>query len=171
MLPGRLGMTHLPGKRGASVRYPGHVYRRDTADDLRILKDRDVRLLVLLVEDRELQRWGDPRISQLAADAGLELTRYPIRDGAAASSVVQMDEMLARIGSARASGDVVIACMGGVGRTGMVAACALVQAGMAADEAILRVRQVRHPTAVETAAQEAFVRGYAVSPRALPRDG
>ena len=28
-LPGRLGMTILPGKRGRSFRYPGRVYRRD----------------------------------------------------------------------------------------------------------------------------------------------
>jgi protein-tyrosine phosphatase len=51
--------------------------------------------------------------------------------------------------------------MGGVGRTGMVAACALVRAGLDADAAISLVRKVRHPTAVETAGQEAFVRRYA----------
>ena len=28
---GRLGMTILPGKHGASTRYPGLVYRRDLA--------------------------------------------------------------------------------------------------------------------------------------------
>ncbi len=28
-LPGRLGLTILPGKRGKSIRYPGLVYRRD----------------------------------------------------------------------------------------------------------------------------------------------
>jgi protein-tyrosine phosphatase len=51
--------------------------------------------------------------------------------------------------------------MGGVGRTGTVAACALVAAGWTPDEAITQVRQVRHPTAVETAAQVGFVRDYA----------
>ena len=50
--------------------------------------------------------------------------------------------------------------MGGVGRTGMVAACALVSGGRAAADAIARVRAVRHPTAVETAEQVAFVRAY-----------
>ena len=31
---GRLGMTVLPGKHGASTRYPGRVYRRDLERDL-----------------------------------------------------------------------------------------------------------------------------------------
>jgi protein-tyrosine phosphatase len=118
-------------------------------------------LLVLLVEDRELRRWGDPRIADLAARAGLDLARFPIPDGHAASSAAQMDDIQQLIDGARARGDVAVACMGGVGRTGMVAACALVRAGQPAERAIRRVRAIRHPTAVETAEQERFVRDYA----------
>jgi protein-tyrosine phosphatase len=58
-------------------------------------------------------------------------------------------------------GDVAVACMGGVGRTGMVVACALVRAGRTPAESVARVRSLRHPTAVETAAQERFVERYA----------
>jgi protein-tyrosine phosphatase len=50
--------------------------------------------------------------------------------------------------------------MGGVGRTGTVAACALVAAGWDAGAAIDRIRELRHPTAVETVAQERFVQTY-----------
>ena len=32
-LPGRLGLTILPGKRGTSFRYPGRVYGRDLDHD------------------------------------------------------------------------------------------------------------------------------------------
>jgi protein-tyrosine phosphatase len=160
-LPGRLGLTFLPGKRGASIRYPGHVYRRDTAEDLDAMRRAGVVLLVLLVEDRELRRWGDPRIADLASGAGLDLARFPIPDGHAARSAAQMDDIQRLIDEARARGDVAVACMGGVGRTGMVAACALVRAGQPAERAIRRVRAIRHPTAVETAEQERFVRDYA----------
>jgi len=154
-------LTHLPGKHGASVLYPGHVYRRDTAADLAALHALGVRLLVLLVEDGELERWGDPRIGVLAEASGIALARFPIPDGAAAASVAQMDEIQRRIEAGRQAGDVAVACMGGVGRTGMVAACTLIRAGLGADAAISRVREVRHPTAVESQAQEAFVRDYA----------
>ena len=157
---GRLGLTFLPGKRGASLRYPGHVYRRDTAADLDAMRSAGVVRLILLVEDGELQSWGDAGIVALGAEAGVDVKRHPIPDGAPAASAAEMDLILDEIDEARANGDVAVACMGGVGRTGMVAACALLRAGRSADDAIARVREVRHPTAVETRAQERFVRDY-----------
>ena len=158
--PGRLGLTILPGKHGASVRYPGRVYRRDLADDLAALRELGVGFLVLLVTDHELVRWGDPSIVEHGREAGVEIVRHPIPDGLPPVSAAAMDALLQRIGLARAEGDVAVACMGGVGRTGTVAACALVAAGHTARAAIDRVRAVRHPTAVETAGQVAFVGAY-----------
>jgi protein-tyrosine phosphatase len=159
--PGRLGMTFLPGKRGASMRYPGFTYRRRLADDLAALRGLGVRRAILLVEDEELARWSDPRIVARAADAGVGVRRHPIRDGGTPSSPEAMDAILEDIASGREDGDVVVACMGGVGRSGLVAACALVRAGLNPAAAIERVRAVRHPTAVETAEQERFVTAYA----------
>lgn len=161
--PGRLGLTFLPGKRGASFRYPGHTYRRDTGDDLAALRSMGVVRLILLVEDRELEAWGDPAIVELGTRAGVDVLRHPMADGSPPASVEAMDRILDQIDEARNAGDVVVACMGGVGRTGTVAACALVRAGSSADQAIDAIRRIRHPTAVETAAQERFVSRYAVS--------
>jgi protein-tyrosine phosphatase len=158
--PGRLGLTFLPGKRGPSVRYPGRIYRRDLARDLETLRLAGVRAVVLLVEDHELQRWGDPSIVDRALAAGITVDRRPIPDGSAPPSTDAMDAMLDGLDRARDDGDAVVACMGGVGRTGTFAACALVAAGSSAAHAIARVRAVRHPTAVETAGQVAFVEGY-----------
>ena len=157
---GRLGLTFMPGKRGHSLRYPGHVYRRDTATDLAAMHAAGVVRLILLVEDGELASWGDAAIVELGTAAGIDVRRHPIPDGAPAGSPAQMDRILDEIDEARMVGDVAVACMGGVGRTGMVAACALTRAGRSADQAIARVREVRHPTAVETRAQEHFVRAY-----------
>ena len=157
---GRLGLTVLPGKHGASLRYPGRVYRRDLAADLATLRASGTALLVLLVEDGELARWGDPEIEARALESGIALERRPLADGTAPRTAHDMDELLDRIRSARDTGDVAVACMGGVGRTGTVAACALVAAGWAADAAIARVRAVRHPTAVETHEQIGFVQHY-----------
>lgn len=159
-LPGRLGLTFLPGKRGASSRYPGHVFRRDAAADLAAMRSQGVVLLALLVEDEELERWSDPDLVGIGSGAGVEVRRYPIPDGGV-PSVELMARIQADIDAARLGGDVAVACMGGVGRTGTVAACALVRAGLGADAAIGRVREIRHPEAVETAAQEGFVRDYA----------
>jgi protein-tyrosine phosphatase len=157
---GRLGMTILPGKHGASTRYPGLVYRRDLAVDLDGLLAQGVRHLLLLVDDEELARWGDTDIVARAAEGGLRITRRPLRDGSAPRTMEEMDDMLAVLAAARATFDVAVACMGGVGRSGTVAACALVAAGASAADAIERVRVVRHPTAVETEEQVAFVQAY-----------
>ena len=162
-LPGRLGLTFLPGKRGVSLRYPGHVYGRDTATDLSAMREAGIVRLILLVEDGELRHWGDPAIVEHGLAAGIDVRRHPIPDGAPPASAHEMDRILDEIDEARATGDVAVACMGGVGRTGVVAACALTRAGLPADHAIARVREVRHPTAVETRAQERFVRAYADS--------
>jgi protein-tyrosine phosphatase len=159
-------LTFLPGKRGASQRYPGHVYRRDTAEDLSAMREAGIVRLILLVEDGELSRWGDAAIVEHGRAAGVDVRRHPIPDGAPPASADEMDRILDEIYEARATGDVAVACMGGVGRTGVVAACALVRGGLDAEAAIARVREVRHPTAVETRAQERFVRSYIPRERA-----
>jgi protein-tyrosine phosphatase len=163
-LPGRLGLTILPGKRGVSVRYPGRVYRRDLDEDFASMHAAGVRTLVLLVEDAELRRWGDPEIVARGAAGGVEVLRHPTPDGRPPGSVDEMRTILAAIRERRRSGNVAVACMGGVGRSGTVAACALVEAGMTAGQAIATVRSVRHPTAVETMEQERFVRSFAGQP-------
>ncbi len=168
-LPGRLGLTILPGKQGTSFRYPGRVYRRDVDADMALLRAEGVRRLVLLVEDAELRHWSDPQIVERGSAGGVEVSRHPIPDGRAPDSVAEMRSILAEIREARAAGSVAVACMGGVGRTGTVAACALVEGGMTPDEAIATVRAVRHPTAVETAEQERFVRSFAAEGQAGER--
>lgn len=158
---GRLGLTFLPGKHGPSFRYPGRVYRRDLDRDIDSLVEAGVGYLALLVEDHELERWGDLAIVQRAAAAGLTVGRWPMPDGSTPRDVAEMDAILAEIARRRERTDVAIACMGGVGRTGTVAACALVAAGRDPGAAIAEVRRVRHPTAVETPEQEAFVEAFA----------
>lgn len=158
--PGRIGMTVLPGKRGPSVRYPGHIYRSDLERDLAELSRAGIARLILLVEDAELARWSDAELVERASGFGLEVERHPMPDGSPPASIAEMDEILRSLVEARSMADVAVACMGGVGRTGTVAACALVAAGWSADAAIARVRELRHPTAVETVAQERFVQMY-----------
>lgn len=160
-LPGRLGLTFLPGKRGPSIRYPGRVYRRELEADLETLRSLGVADLLLLVEDRELDRWGDRDIVERGAARGIRVEHRPIPDGAAPGSLAEIESILGWIRRARSVGDMAVACMGGVGRTGTVAACALVEAGWEPEAAVDEVRRVRHPTAVETEAQLAFVRAFA----------
>ena len=161
-LPGRLGVTFLPGKRGASMRYPGRFYDRELASDLADLRDAGIRRLILLIEDHELERWGSLEIVETARESRVEVIRRPIRDGGVPTSAAEMDEIVALLDEARASGaNVAVACLGGVGRAGTVAACALIGQGLSAREAVARVRQARHPACVESREQLQFVADYA----------
>jgi protein-tyrosine phosphatase len=168
-LPGRLGLTILPGKHGVSFRYPGRVYRRDVRQDFASLRKAGVERLVLLVDDAELRTWGDVEIVAIGASAGVTVLRHPISDGHPPDSIADMETILTEIRDGRRVGGVAVACMGGVGRSGTVAACALLTAGMTPEEAIATVRAVRHPTAVETAEQERFVRSFAAAQAAMRR--
>lgn len=156
-----LGLTILPGKRGQSQRYPGRTYRRDADADLQTLREAGVTTLILLVEDDELLRWSTPDLVERGRRHGLTVSRHPIPDGEPPASIAAVRSILSEIQAARSVGRVAVACMGGVGRTGTIAACALVAEGASATEAIDAVRAARHPTAVETSAQEAFVHEFA----------
>jgi atypical dual specificity phosphatase len=78
-----------------------------------------------------------------------------------APSPEQLEQGVATIVQARAAGQrVAVHCGGGLGRTGTLLACYLVQQGMEAEAAVDRVRAVR-PGSVETAEQVTAVCAYA----------
>ena len=56
--------------------------------------------------------------------------------------------------------NILIHCVGGLGRTGLVSACYLIHQGMSAQDAIDEVRSVRSKRAIESESQELFVYKY-----------
>ena len=91
----------------------------------------------------------------------MDFTHLPIPD----QSVPTLGEARALTAEIRAwqldGENVVLHCMGGLGRSGLLAACLLVDGGLSADAAIREVREARDPRAVETQVQEEFVARYA----------
>ena len=75
-VPGRIGITFLPGKRGTGM--SGHHWRDLDADLERLKAWTDT--LVLLVEDHELVEAGVSSIAAAATRHGIELIRFPIPD-------------------------------------------------------------------------------------------
>jgi len=156
---GALGMTVLPGKR--RIGYSGPQWRNPVADARRLRDVHGCTTLLLLVEDIDLdasRAWAT--LPALTA-AGIEVVRHPVADmdvpHDAAAYRVTLDAVACRL----AAGErVVVACRGGLGRTGTAVACLLVDGGAGADQAIAAVRAARRGT-VERPAQEAFVRSWA----------
>lgn len=145
-----LGLTLCPGRRDRE---------RDLDQDLSTITEQAQALLCLLTE-AELHWAGVPDLLPRARARGLAVYHLPIRDQG-----VPEDQALRRAlswvdGQLSAGQRVVVHCMGGLGRSGLVAACALVDRGRGGDEAIRAVRAARDPRAVETRGQEDFVRAW-----------
>jgi protein-tyrosine phosphatase len=151
-------MTLLPGKKRRG--YGGPQWR-DAAADARCLRDvHGCTTFLLLVEDIDLdisRAWGT--IPALES-AGIRVVRHPIRDMDVPRDPPAFGATLDAVrGRVLAGERIVVACRGGLGRTGTAVACLLVDAGVPAPEAIRRVRAAR-PGTIERHTQEEFVRGW-----------
>ncbi|MFO7561194.1 MAG: dual specificity protein phosphatase family protein [Enhygromyxa sp.] len=150
--PGRVGLTILPGRRD---------WRRSLAEDLGSLREQGIDAVVCLVPPEELERYGVPELPATYEAEGFELLHLPLLDqkGASAASLREASAWIeARVGAGKG---VLVHCVGGLGRSGMIAAAWLRSRGASTDEALAIVRAARGPRAVETEVQEQAVRGFA----------
>jgi protein-tyrosine phosphatase len=104
-----------------------------------------------------------PELAARARARGLAVLELPIADQGAPSAPEMRALSLDLVGRLRAGETVVVHCLGGLGRSGLVAACVLADLGAGADGSVARVRDARGPRAIESAEQESFVRAYATS--------
>lgn len=154
--PGTIGLTRCPG-----MAQPGSAWQHQMQSDLRAIRDWGAVAVVTLNPSDELRRLG-------AAHLGLELERrgirwhhLPVPNGGIPDQQFESlwrhtgPEILARMSAGER---VLIHCMGGLGRSGTVAARLLVDAGEPPFSAIQKVRTAR-PGAIENATQEGYVMG------------
>lgn len=153
---GKLALTICPGRRDRD---------RDLTADVETMRDFDAKCFVTLVTDDELEWAGVPELASAVRAQGIEAVRLPIPDQRAPSLedavalVRKLDALLAR------GENVVVACMGGLGRSGTIAACLVALSGKTAEAAIADVRAARDPRAVETREQSDFVARFAAHVR------
>lgn len=162
-LPGQLGLTFAPGKHGSSA-VSRVQWARDLDTDLRDLRERPgTDVLVPLMRSREYDLLRIPGLIQRAERHGMVVRAFEIDD----VSVPDPDfadgfrTLIATlVDDLRQGRGVTVHCRGGLGRSGLVAACMLVHDGEEPARAIARVREHRHG-AIETRAQERYVHEYA----------
>lgn len=157
-LPGRIGMTIAPGKKISGFH---GMWDRDLDKDLvRIKTVLGASVLVCLLEPDELELLHISALPETARRLGLEVLQLAIPDVGVPDNIERLRDLVAGILAAAAAGkSVVIHCRGGLGRSGLVAACCLAALGMPAGDAISAVRVARKG-AIETLAQEQSVRDF-----------
>ena len=145
-----------PGGYGYQLRYG----RGRLARDLDLLSAKGIRAVVSLTEY--------PLPENMLRERDMSYLHLPVADMAAPAleDVLKFMEFIRAAGSA--GRPVVAHCGAGMGRTGTMLACYLVEQGMEAEQAMARLRQLR-PGSVETAGQEDTVRQYAGHRRRLVR--
>ncbi len=154
---GAMGITFAPGKKHVSLR--GNRHERDLAADLDRISEWDAAAVLTPVTASELTHLGIPALGEEVRARFMEWHHHPIQDGGTPDAAFELrwSETSRRLRALLATGNrVLIHCMGGLGRAGMVAARLLVEMGTEPDEAIRSVRNER-PGAIETVAQVAWV--------------
>jgi len=150
---GRLGLTLLPGRQD---------YRRSLDSDLAALKQQGVTHIICLITDDEFSEYGVDGLLLDYRDAGFSVRHMPILDQSVCS-LDEMREMTRWLSTEMAGGANVLAhCVGGLGRSGTLAACDLKAAGLPTEAASAEVRRARSPRAIESAAQEDFIQNLTV---------
>jgi protein-tyrosine phosphatase len=145
--------------------YPGSSDPAVAREKLEALLAVGVRSFIDLTQPDELTPYDD-LLAEIASEKKLDVSyeRLSIRDMDVPTTAV-MNRILKAIRSRLAKGRVVyFHCWGGVGRTGTVAGCWLVEEGHGCDDALARIRTLRAHTpegwkqSPETKDQQAFVR-------------
>ena len=152
---GQLGLTICPGRNDRG---------RTVEADLDALEAMGTTCIVGLLPEAEMEWAGVLKLPEEARARGIEYIHEPILDQRVPTIEVMselIDKILDRLD--KEDGKVVVHCMGGLGRSGTVAACALVACDDyqgTSTEAIQAVRDVRSPRAIETELQQDFVAEY-----------
>lgn len=155
-----IGMTICPGKQGPSGN--GGPWARDLGVDIEVIRAWGGIILLTVMEPSELESYHVTNLGDVAAAAGIRWIHIPITDGHPPDErfdVIWPTVSRHMVDTLRGGNKVVINCLGGLGRTGMIACLLLIELGEASQTALERVRLAR-PGTVETAAQEAYVLGY-----------
>lgn len=154
--PGAIGMTLCPGKKDPYAKFG--AWDRDLQADLHVIRRWGASAIVSLMEHNEFWLLGVPDF-EAKVSADFRWLWLPIADGGVPGEEFERrwaeagPELHARLGDGER---VLIHCRAGLGRTGMIAARLLVEAGQTPLQALNVVRRAR-PGTVETIPQEQYV--------------
>lgn len=157
---GYIGMSFCPGKTQSDARTGS--WNRSLEKDVARIREWGATTVVTLMELREFAELDVINLPSEVERQGMSWLHLPIRDmhPPGRSFMGQWNKYgRVLVDQLVAGKNVFIHCKGGLGRTGTIAACLLIESGMNHLEAIDSVRMARQKT-IETMTQEFFVLTY-----------
>lgn len=161
-----LYLSFAPGKKQPTSRSKLTGWNRDVQEDLNTIKQHNVGLIIGLIEEHEYASLQIQDLATKANQMGIQFVKYPTVDNTPFLNLQEIDQINDTIMRFMQAGEsVLIFCKGGLGRTGMLAACFLVRHGnLEADTAIRQVQKCRKST-IGRKQQQNFVKQYFVHTR------
>lgn len=153
--PDSVGLSSLPGCRFKDT-------WRDVARDIEYLKLEDVSDVFVLCTRGELSLYRVPTLLAEYESHGMTVHHHPVPDGLP-PAIGQLLDILREIGEAIQQGKrALVHCFGGLGRTGVVAACLLLNLDdkMTPEHAVRKVQELRGTRAIQTVKQYNFIHDF-----------
>ncbi|KAL3221837.1 hypothetical protein MRX96_029152 [Rhipicephalus microplus] len=153
--PDSLGLSALPGCRFKET-------WRDVARDVEHIKLEDISDVFVLCTRGELSLYRVPTLLAEYENHGMTVHHYPVLDGMP-PAIGQTLDILREIGDIIQRGKrALVHCFGGLGRTGVVAACLLLNLddNMAPECAVRKVQELRGKRAIQTVKQYNFIHDF-----------
>lgn len=153
-----LYITFCPGKKDKKARTG--IWDRDIDMDVRRLQELNIKVLVLLIENKEINELQVTTLPEKCIIHDISLLWYPIVDNSIPDNLTTFEELIQTICNCLSLNyNVAVVCKGGLGRSGMVSACVLTKFGMSPSDAIKTVQQGR-PHSIGRHHQQNFVKIY-----------
>ncbi|MGC2108068.1 MAG: dual specificity protein phosphatase family protein [Candidatus Korobacteraceae bacterium] len=132
------------------------------ADNLRDWRQEGVAAVVSLLTSDEEREFKLEAEGREATVQGMKFLSVPVRDRQVPESEAELQFALQEAGAALGSGkNVLVHCRQGIGRSGLFAACLLVDQGWSPEAATKQLSSVRGTSVPETAEQQQWIDNYA----------
>ena len=135
---------------------------RDLATDIKTIQDLNIVIVLSLLEEHELSHLGAKSLLKELSVKNIQWMRFEIENFGVPkfSQYALLNQNINTVSNDIINGkNILIHCMAGLGRTGMIAALILIKLGIDINQSIKLIRNIR-PGSIETEEQEKFVRNF-----------
>ncbi len=133
-----------------------------------------IKIIVSLLESHEVRELGLADEKSLCVESDIDFLTFPVPDRGTPKSVSKTASLVTELVSRLRRGDSVgIHCRAGIGRSGLLSACVLLQLGMPLAEVFPALTRARKVPVPDTPAQVEWVKHFAASTisAGLPKRG